>query len=231
VDTAGEPAVLPRGLAGLLRPELATVSDEIITEIRRTVPEYARPLDGPYGHAMRIGVEQALLAFVDHVADPGTRHERRDDVCRKLGHNEALEGRSLDSLQSAYRVGARVAWQRLMRMGRRHNLSSSVMSLLADALFGYIDELASLSHDGYVEAQARSAGAVAKWRRRLLHLLLESPAAPTAHWSHLKLWWSRRSRSKAPARTPTFRSAAFPRTSSPSAATPRSRKAACFSRA
>ena len=178
LDTAGEPAALPRGLAGLLRPELATVGDEIITEIRRTIPEYARPLDGPYGHAMRIGVEQALLAFVDHVADPGTRHDRRDDVCRKLGHNEAVEGRSLDSLQSAYRVGARVAWQRLMRMGRRHNLSSSVMSLLADALFGYIDELASLSHDGYVEAQARSAGAVAKWRRRLLHLLLESPAVP-----------------------------------------------------
>ena len=178
LETAGEPAVLPRSLAGLLRPDLASVGDEIISEIRRAIPEYRRPLDGPYGHAMRIGVEQALLAFVDHVADPGTRHERRDAVCRKLGENEAMEGRSLDSLQSAYRVGVRVAWQRMMRMGRRHNLSSSVMSLLADALFAYIDKLASLSHDGYVEAQARSAGAVAEWRRRLLHLIIQSPAVP-----------------------------------------------------
>lgn len=180
LDPAGEPAGLPRGLAGLMRPELASVGEEIIAEIRRTIPEYGRPLDGPYGHAMRIGVEQALLAFVDHVADPTTRHERRDEVCRKLGQNEALEGRSLDSLQSAYRVGARVAWQRLMRMGRRHNLSSSVMSLLADALFAYIDELASLSHDGYLEARARSAGAVEEWRHRLVRLVLESPAAPRA---------------------------------------------------
>ncbi len=168
----GEPA-LPRRLAVLMRPELAAVGEEIITEIRRTIPEYARPLDGPYGHAMRIGVEQALLAFVDHVADPATRHDRRDDVCRKLGQNEALEGRSLDALQSAYRVGARVAWQRMMRMGRRHNLSSSVMSLLADALFAYLDELASLSHDGYLEAQSHSASAIAEWRRRLLRLVLD----------------------------------------------------------
>lgn len=178
LDSASEPAVLPRGLAGLMRPELASVGEEIIAEIRRTIPEYGRPLDGPYGHAMRVGVEQALLAFVDHVADPTTRHERRDDVCRKLGQNEALEGRSLDSLQSAYRVGARVAWQRMMRMGRRHNLSSSVMSLLADAMFGYLEELASLSHNGYLEAQARSADAVEEWRNRLVRLILESPAAP-----------------------------------------------------
>jgi hypothetical protein len=174
LDTAGE--LLPRQLAALMRPELASVGEEIIAEIRRTIPEYGRPLDGPYGHAMRIGVEQALLAFVDHVADPSTRHDRRDDVCRKLGQNEALEGRSLDSLQSAYRVGARVAWQRMMRMGRRHALSSPVMSLLADSLFAYIDELASLSHDGYLSAQARSAGAVAEWRRRLVHLILSSAA-------------------------------------------------------
>jgi hypothetical protein len=170
--------VLPRRLAALMRPELGSVAEDIIGEIRRTIPEYARPLDGPYGHAMRIGVEQALTYFVDRVADPAASPDRLDDVCRKLGQNEALEGRSLDSLQAAFRVGIRLAWQRLMRMGRRHQLSSSVMSLLADQLFAYMDELSSLSRDGYLEARARTAGALEEWRRRLLHLIVDRPAGP-----------------------------------------------------
>lgn len=175
------PATLPRGLAAILRPELASVGEEIIAEIRRTIPEYARPLDGPYGHALRMGVEQAMCSFVDQVADPSVSRQRRDDVCRKLGQSEANEGRSLDSLQAAYRVGVRVAWQRIMRIGRRRNLSSPVMSLLADGLFAYMDELASLSYDGYVEAKTRSAGALEESRNRLLYLILDTPpAAPSA---------------------------------------------------
>jgi len=175
-----------------LRPELISVAEEIITEIRRTIPEYARPLDGPYGQALRIGVEQAVTAFVDRVANPDKQHTRRDDVCRKLGQMEADEGRSLDTLQAAYRVGSRVAWQHLMKVGRRHNFSSAVMSLLADALFAYVDELASLSLDGYMEAKARSTEVLDGWRRRLLHLILERPQAPHdaiaelaafAHWA------------------------------------------------
>ncbi|HKN98056.1 MAG TPA: helix-turn-helix domain-containing protein, partial [Pseudonocardiaceae bacterium] len=154
------------------------LADEIITELRRAIPEYARPLDSPYGHALQVGVEQAIAAFVEQVADPDEPHDRRDDVCRKLGQLEAEEGRSLDALQAAYRVGSRVAWQRLMKVGRRHNFSSTVMSLLADALLAYVDELASLSVDGYLEAKARSAEVLDEWRRRLLHRILEQPHAP-----------------------------------------------------
>lgn len=163
-----------------MRPELGSVSRDIITEIRRSIPEYARPLEGPFGHALRTAVEQAIATFVDQVADPTTPHERRDDVCRRLGRDEARQCRSLDTLQSAYRVGARVAWQRIMRMGRRHNLSSSVMSLLADVLFGYIDQLASLSQDGYREAHARSALARDEARGRLARLLITRPAVPAS---------------------------------------------------
>jgi hypothetical protein len=52
------------------RPELPSLSGEIIAEIRGSIAEYARPLDGPYGQALRRGVEQALATFVDQIAEP-----------------------------------------------------------------------------------------------------------------------------------------------------------------
>jgi DNA-binding CsgD family transcriptional regulator len=171
------PAALPRKLAAIMLPELPSLTDEIITKIRRDVPEYARPLDGPFGQALRDGVVQSLTAFVDHVADPAAPQDRLHRVCRRLGSLEAREGRSLDSLQAAYRIGAHVAWRRAMKVGERHHLSSSIMSQLADALFAYINQLASLSLQGFLEAKAQSSEELRERRRRLLGLLLELPPA------------------------------------------------------
>jgi DNA-binding CsgD family transcriptional regulator len=168
-----QPEVLHPGLAAVLRPELPSLAEEIIVALRDKIPEYARPMDGPYGQIMRRGVEQALTSFVDLVADPAASSlAHRDEVARMLGQHEAKEGRSLDSLQSAYRIGAHIAWQRAMAVGRTANLSSAVMSMLADALFGYMNELAELSFQGYREARAATAEEQQVVRRRLLQLIL-----------------------------------------------------------
>ena len=170
--------VFPRHMAVIMRAELPSLATEIITEIRDTIPEYARPMDGPYGQAIRLGVEHALESFIDQIADPSASHEGWDGVFRRLGRYEANELRSLDSLQAAYRVGARVSWQRAVKVGRREGLLSSTMFQLADTLLGYIDQLATLSVEGYMEAKAHTADALNQWRRRLLRLILESPPAP-----------------------------------------------------
>src|SRR5205823_6688941 len=41
-------------------------------------------------------------------------------------------------------------------------------------LFAYMDELAWLSQEGYLEEKARSAEALRQWRERLLRLILDS---------------------------------------------------------
>jgi uncharacterized protein YgfB (UPF0149 family) len=173
------PVALPRKLADILRPELSSLAAEIVEEIRATIPAYARPLDGPYGKSIRAGVEYAITLFVAQIADPTVSKEPSHEVHHRLGQNEMREGRSLDTLQSAYRVGARVSWRRMMRVGRRSGLSSAVMSQLADAMLGFMDELASVALDGYLEAKACTAGALDSWRRKLLQLILEVPAAPS----------------------------------------------------
>jgi hypothetical protein len=172
--------VLPKPLADVLRPEFASVAAEIVDEIRAKIPNYARPIDGPYGKSIRSGVQHALTLFIDQIANPDASAQKCYEVHHKLGQNEMREGRSLDDLQAAYRIGARVAWRRVMRLGKRNGLSSVVMSQLADSVFAYMDKLASVALDGYLEAKATSAGALETWRRRLLGMILQSPPAPAA---------------------------------------------------
>jgi hypothetical protein len=168
----------PPELADLIRPELPSLTEDIIAEVRRAIPEYARPMDGPYGRVLRMGVGQALTTFVELIIDPTASRDHRDKVCRKLGEYEAAEGRSLDSLQAAYRIGAHVAWRRAVELGARHSISSKVMSQLADAVFGYIDDLAKESTRGYLDAKKESSTSQDEWRQRMLRLILEQPAVP-----------------------------------------------------
>ncbi|MFV2172774.1 helix-turn-helix domain-containing protein [Actinomadura sp. LOL_016] len=200
---AGGPAEravrVPPRLARIMRPELPSLAGEIITEIRRGIPEYARPLDGPYGQVLRLSVEHNLAAFVDRVAaPPGTSAPGSGSAgdlartARMLGQYEAHEGRTLDTLQAAYRIGGQVAWRRVMKVAPRHDISSAVMSRLADALFSFLDELAALSLEGYLEARERPIPALDERRRRLLRRLLEraphdaaevEQAAQSAGWT------------------------------------------------
>ncbi|GAA4291023.1 PucR family transcriptional regulator [Actinomadura luteofluorescens] len=179
-------AHLPPRLAELIRPELPSLAEEIVAEIRRAIPEYARPLDGPYGHVLRLGVERNLAVFAERIAAPGGPPSGDDSAgtARMLGQYEAHEGRSMDSLQAAYRIGGQVAWRRVMKVAPRHDISSAVLSRLADALLTYMDELAAQSLDGYLHAKARPILALDERRRRLLRLLLAAAdpdgADPTA---------------------------------------------------
>ena len=177
-DEAVESTMLPSQLAQIMRPELESVADEIVAEIRALIPEYRRPLDGPYGKSIKAGVRHAVSLFVAQIADPSASTKHAHEVHRRLGQYEMREGRSLDTLQAAYRVGARVAWRRIMKIGRNSGFSSTVMSQLADAMLGFMDELASVALDGFLEAKACSADALDTWRRRLLQLILERPAVP-----------------------------------------------------
>ncbi len=120
------------------------------------VPEYARPFEGSFGRGVQTGVDEALRQFVALIRDPEAPRVR--EVYVALGRGELRQGRRLDALQAAYRVGARVAWRRIATAARRGGVDSEALSLLAEAIFAYIDELSADSVEGYAAGAVRARG-------------------------------------------------------------------------
>jgi PucR C-terminal helix-turn-helix domain len=164
---------LPDRVAPVLRGTLDEIADEIIAEVR-TVPAYARPLEGAFGRGIRAGVHEALRQFLDEIE--ADRSVVRGDVYRELGRGELHAGRSLDSLLSAYRVGARVAWRRFAAALTAAGFEPETLYLMAESIFAYIDVLSAESAEGYALEQSALAGEVALRRRRLVRMLVRDPA-------------------------------------------------------
>ncbi|QMU74997.1 PucR family transcriptional regulator [Streptacidiphilus sp. PB12-B1b] len=152
-------AVLPAGFAAVAAAENTRLGPEIVREIRRRIPEYARPLDGRFGAGIQRGAARALAQFAELIADDRAAPEDALRVYRSLGRGEWREGRSLDALQAAYRLGARIAWRRYAQAARQAGMPPAAMTLLADAIFVHVDEMAAASVEGYAQARARDGAA------------------------------------------------------------------------
>jgi PucR C-terminal helix-turn-helix domain len=171
-----KPAVPWRGLpptvADVLEPELPAIAREVLAAIGREVPEYVRPLEGAFGEAVRTGVDEALRRFISLIRNPDTVSESGRQVYVALGRAELRFGRTLDALQAAYRVGARVAWRRFAKASHVAGLDHETVARLAEAIFAYIDELSADSVEGYAQAQSDLAGERERRRQELVAALL-----------------------------------------------------------
>jgi hypothetical protein len=160
---------VPADVGRLLAPGISKLAPEVIAAVRAEVSEYGQPLEGEFGRLLTEGVTRALTQFVDLLG--------HDDDLADLATSEALgraehrAGRTLDALQSAYRVGARVAWRSLAETGRAEAVDPGTMYLLAEAIFAYIDRLAAASVAGFSQAAALRAGTLQARRHALIELL------------------------------------------------------------
>ena len=173
---AGLPA-LPRGFGERLRQEAPSLATEIFREIRRQIPEYDRPLDSLFSSGLLFGVETALAEFADVIEGRGSPAGKRARIYRGLGRTELAEGRSMDSLHSALRLGGRLAWRRYARVARRVGMRPEQMVDLAEAVFAHVDQIATASVLGYAQAKA-DLGAAHRRRHRLLELVVSGGADP-----------------------------------------------------
>jgi hypothetical protein len=172
---------LPSELADVLRPGLPGLADEVIAAIGREVAEYRRPLEGPFGAVLRTGVERALGRFVATLVDPAAADDARTRaVYLELGRGEMRAGRSLDALLSAYRLGARIAWERCVATGQDAGFAPEVLYRLASAIFSYIDRISAESVEGYAAEQSATLAERQRRRRALVRMLAQPDAGPEA---------------------------------------------------
>jgi hypothetical protein len=182
---------LPPETIAAVRGELGPLADGIIAAVRAASPIYGEVFGSPEGMALRLGVEQAIRAFLDAV-ERGERPAREtDELWRMLGEAEYQAGRSLEDLRAAFRSGIRAAWRGAANVATRAGVSAPATIALAEAIFVYGDELATDVVEGYLRIQSDQAGERERRRRRLAAALLDpagqdpetvARAADLAHW-------------------------------------------------
>jgi hypothetical protein len=164
---------LPAETIAAVRGELGPLADGIIEAVRAASPIYGEVFGSPEGMALRLGVEQAIRAFLDAV-ERGERPGREtDELWRMLGEAEYQAGRSLEDLRAAFRSGIRAAWRGAAEVATRAGVSAPATISLAEAIFVYGDELAADVVEGYLRIQSDHAGERERRRRRLAAALLD----------------------------------------------------------
>lgn len=155
-----------------LEAVLPGMAERTVAAITAEVPAYTDPFRGRMGHNIESAVQASLGAFLRRVTRGGDSASDPAVVAAlngayELGRGEARDGRSIDALLAAFRVGARVAWRELSATAVAAGLPAEVVARFAELMFAYIDELSAASVSGHSDELA-TAGRV---RQRFLDLL------------------------------------------------------------
>jgi hypothetical protein len=177
-----------------LQAVLPAVAERTVAAVTVEVPSYADAFSGRMGQRIESAVQMALGAFLHLAArsegsDPRPSLSPALEGAYELGRGEAREGRSVDALLSAYRVGARVAWRELSETAVDGGLPPLMIARFAELVFAFIDELSAASVSGHADELTSSD----RERRRQLdrlgqHLLTGAPtemlqaSADRAEW-------------------------------------------------
>ncbi len=162
--------------AAVVRARLDGAIPEMIEVIGRGVPEYASRGRPDYQQRLADAVTGAVAQFIAHITQPVTGPLSTRAITaefRAIGGKAAREGRTLDALQDALRLGARVAWHWLCEADA--GLGRQELSRVGEAIFAYLDELAAACAQGYAEARAQAAGERQRRSRQLLGMLVSEP--------------------------------------------------------
>jgi hypothetical protein len=179
-----------------LQAVLPRMAEHTVTAVTVEVPSYARAFSGRMGQNIENAVQMALGAFLglavrSHDSDPATTLSPALDGAYELGRGEARQGRSMDALLSAYRVGARVAWRELSGTAVASGVPADTIARFAELVFAFIDELSASSVSGHADELATTGRVRQRYLERLARQLLSGEPADTLRASAEKADWQR----------------------------------------
>ncbi len=157
-----------------VRPVAGRLVEEVLHAVREENPVYADVLGGPEGVGIRLGIEQAVRAFLDAIERGERPSAETGEIWRRLGEAEFQAGRGLDALRAAFRTGVRAAWRGAAELASQAGVPTESVIALAEAIFVYSDELTNDVLEGYIRIQSDEASERERRRRRLAALLLEA---------------------------------------------------------
>ena len=194
IATGENTPALESALALRIRSRLPAVAEQTVAAVTAEVPSYAGALSGELRPVIERAVQMALGGFVRLAekardADPRTPLEPALAAAYESGRGEARDGRTMDALLAAYRVGARVAWRELSSALVAEGLSAATVAEFAELVFAYIDELSAASVAGHTDERATTGRVRELYLERLGARLLEhasvevlTAAAEQAGW-------------------------------------------------
>jgi hypothetical protein len=173
---------LDDGIIAELQAVLPRMAERTVTAVTVEVPSYTRAFSGRMGQTIENAVQMALGAFLrlavrSHDSDPTATLTPALDGAYELGRGEARQGRTMDALLSAYRVGARVAWQELSSTAVAAGLPADTIARFAELVFAFIDELSASSVAGHADELATTGRVRQRYLERLAKQLLAGEPA------------------------------------------------------
>ncbi len=167
-----------------LREHLSHVATQTIDAIMAEVPAYTEAFAGDLGTKIERAVQSALGAFLrlvsrGHGTDAQSPLAPALEAAYALGRGEARNGRSLDALLAAYRVGARVSWHELAVISVAAGQPAATIAHFAELVFAYIDQLSAATVAGHADELASSGRARIRHLEQLTQALLAGGAEHT----------------------------------------------------
>lgn len=169
-------------VAESLQAVLPRMAERTVAAVTAEVPSYTRAFTGRMGQTIETAVQMALGAFLrlavrSHDSDPTATLTPALDGAYALGRGEARQGRTMDALLSAYRVGARVAWRELSSTAVDAGLPAETVARFAELVFAFIDELSASSVAGHADELATTGRVRQRYLERLAKQLLAGETA------------------------------------------------------